>query len=102
MHIVWLCRVKPGTSPGRDHLLPGDLFLMVVLLVSHGDLLLLLPPQQLSIRAGGQRCRVMHRSLVYRTFHSANKVTKMIDKTVSATVTTLWVTSRRWDSCVSS
>ena len=94
--------LKPGTSPGRRHLLPGDLFFMVVLLMPHGDLLFPLPAQQLSIRAVGRHSRIMHGGLVYRTFHSANKVTKTIDKTESAIVTTLCVTSRRQDSCVRS
>ncbi len=94
--------LKPGTSPGRRHLLPGDLFFMVVLLVPHGDFLLLFLTQLLAVRVTGHRRRVLHRGLVYRTFHSANKVTKTIDKTESAIVTTLCVTSRRRDSCVRS
>ncbi len=102
LRIVWLCRVKTGTSPWRGHLLPGDLLLVIVRLVAHGEPLLLVLSQLLSICVVGHRCRVMHRSLVYRTFHSAYKVTKMIDKTVSATVTTLYVTISRRDSCVRS
>ncbi len=82
--------------------MPGDQFFMVVLLMPHGDLLLLLLPQPLAVRMDEHRCRVMHGGLVYRTFHSANKVTKTIDKTESAIVTTLCVTSRRRDSCVRS
>ncbi len=102
MRIVWLCRIKTGASPWRGHLLSGDLLLVIIRLVAHGDLLLLVLSQLLSICVVGHRCRVMHRSLVYRTFHSANKVTKTIDKTVSATVTTLCVTISRRDSCVRS
>ena len=71
-------------------------------LIEGGDLLLLLFPQLLPVRMARHRRRVMYRRGAHRTFHSAKKVTNMIDKTVSVTDTTPCVASRRRDSCVRS
>ena len=96
-------RINTPASPGRVHRRPGLLLLlMVVLLVAHGDLLLLFLPQPLSVRMTRHPRRVLRGSRVYRTFHSAAKVNKTVAKTVSATAATPCVIRQRRETFASS
>ena len=96
-------RINTPASPGRVHRRSGLLrFFMVVLLVPQGDFLLLFLTQLLAVRVTRHCRRVLHRSRVYRTFHSAAKVNKTVAKTVSATAATPCVIRQRRETFASS